>query len=110
MIKNKTKQNEKKSKKVPSEKHIIEVIAEHEQPITNLINLIADKFLKSSERETKFSFNMALLFVFIISMIVIVSALLTFYDKIDGAALTFLLGLIVGYMLTFIREAIYPPE
>ena len=100
-----------------SGKHIIEILAEHEKPISNLIDkinktieIVSTQFLRHKERDIKFSLSMALVLTFIISLIVIVTSVLTFYGKLDGTALTFLLGLIVGYMLTFIREAIYPPK
>jgi len=106
---------EKKNNKL--QKHIIEILAEHEKPISNLIDKInttienvSNQFLKHKKSDIRFSLRMALALTFIISLIVAVTSILTFYEKLDGAALTFLLGLIVGYMLTFIRESIYPPE
>jgi len=100
-----------------SNKDIIETLAENEKPISNLIDKvnatienIANQFFKHNEQKTKFSIRMAIILTFIVSLIVVVTSILTFLGKLTGEALTFLLGLIVGYMLTFIREAIYPPE
>jgi hypothetical protein len=42
-------------------------------------------------------------------LIVLVAGTLTYLDKVDGSTFTFLLGTVVGYVLTFIREWIAPP-
>ena len=104
-------------KKNSPQKHILEILAENEKPLSNLIDSVnktienvSTQFLRHKKSDIKFSLRMAFILTFIISLIVIVTSILTFYGKLDGAALTFLLGLIVGYMLTFIREAIYPSE
>lgn len=110
MSEKKNEQQHKKPKKKSTEKNIIEVIADNERPIINLINLVADKFLKHQEREAKFSFRMSMLLAVLVIFIVIVASILTFYDKIDGSTFTFLLGLVVGYVLTFFTGLIYPSE
>lgn len=104
-------------KKNINQKHILEILAEHEKPLSNLIDkinktieIVSTQFLRHKERDIKFSLRMSLILAFIVSLIVIVTSALTFYGKLDGTTLTFLLGLIVGYMLTFIRDAIYPSE
>lgn len=106
---NKNKDDAKPTKK-QNEKNLIDLLAEHEKPISNLINLIADKFLRHQERETKFSFRMSGLLAGIVIFIVSIASILTYYNKIDGSTFTFLLGLIVGYVLTFFTGLIYPPE
>ena len=105
-------QSEKKINKTP-----LETIIENEKPISNLIdkvnetiNNIADKILRHQEHEKKFSIKMSVLLAVLIIFIIIVASLLTFYNRIDGSTFTFLLGLIVGYILTFFTGAIYPPE
>jgi len=108
-LNNKNKDDAKPTKK-QNEKNLIDLLAEHEKPISNLINLIADKFLRHQERETKFSFRMSGLLAGIVIFIVSIASILTYYNKIDGSTFTFLLGLIVGYVLTFFTGLIYPPE
>lgn len=44
--------------------------------------------------------------VSMVAFIVLVAAFLTYRGKIDGSTFTFLLGLIVGYLLTFVRDQI----
>jgi hypothetical protein len=46
----------------------------------------------------------------VVAVIVGVAAFLTYHGKIDGSTFTFLLGLIVGYVLTFVRDQITGPE
>lgn len=98
-------------------KSAIEQLAENEKPISNLIdkvneliNNIADKFFKHQEHKTRFSIKMSILLAVLVIFIVSIAAILTYYDKVDGATFTFLLGLIVGYVLTFFTGLIYPPE
>jgi xanthine/uracil permease len=105
-------QTEKKGNKTT-----LETIVENEKPISNLIdkvnetiNNIADKIFKHQEQERKFSIKMSFLLATLIIFIVIIASVLTYYNKIDGSTFTFLLGLIVGYILTFFTGAIYPPE
>lgn len=107
----------KQDNKKNPQKHIIELLAENEKPISNLIDKlnnsienISKQFLNHKSSESKFSLKMAYLLTGLISLIVIIAAVLTLYGKLDGSALTFLFGLLIGYMLTFIREAIYPNE
>ncbi len=79
-------------------------------PVSSLIEIITTKLLSSKEVDTKHSLKMAYVAVFLVSFIIVVTGLLTYLDKIDGSTFTFLMGLIVGYVLTFVREAIFPAE
>jgi len=88
---------------------LIEAISKNVEPLSILITNIAEKYIAIKEGEVKFSIYMGLLAVGVVTLIVISSAILTFYGKIDGSTFTFLLGLIVGYVLTFVRESITPP-
>ena len=109
-LNNKNKDISKKPIQKQNEKNLIELLAEHEKPLSNLINLIADKFLKHQERETRFSFRMSGLLAVLVVFIVSIAAILTYYNKVDGSTFTFLLGLVVGYVLTFFTGLIYPSE
>ena len=90
--------------------NIIDIISKNAGPLTELIKNFADKWIDIKETESKFSMRMSILAVFVVSFIVAVAAILTYFNKIEGATFTFLLGMVVGYMLTFIREAIYPKK
>jgi len=50
--------------------------------------------------------KMAWMVVDLVSVIVLASGILTYFNKIDGSTFTFLLGLIVSYILTFFRDSI----
>ena len=86
----------------------IAIIAKHLSPISQLVSNYMEKKIQKNASEAKFSIWMAIIAVFVVFSIIVIAGTLTYLDKIDGATFTFLLGLIVGYVLTFIREAISP--
>lgn len=88
--------------------NLIELLARNEPALSKLITTVVQTWTKARESKARFSVRMGILVAVLVSLIVVTAAILTYLDKIDGAALTFLLGLIVGYMLTFVREAIQP--
>lgn len=59
---------------------------------------------------TKVKFRVGMTIVAVITVLSIVGAatFLTYVGKIEGSTFGFLLGLIIGYMLTFIRDEIGP--
>lgn len=78
-----TEKNKGKNKS-DEQKHIIEMLAENEKPISNLIDKlnitienIFKQLLQHKTRESKFSFGMAYLLAGLISLIVIVATILT---------------------------------
>jgi uncharacterized membrane protein len=103
----------------PSLDVIIEAIAKNVEPIRLLISELADKWLKIKESEFEFNkkmveseltFNKKMVdtVVIIVVIIIISASVLTYTDKIEGSTFTFLLGLILGYMLTFVKEITAP--
>lgn len=88
---------------------LIEVISKNVEPLSKLITNIAEKYIAIQEREVKFSITMGIIAVAVVTLIIVSAAILTYYGKIDGSTFTFLLGLIVGYVLTFVKDAITPP-
>jgi hypothetical protein len=89
---------------------IINVIAEKVDPIVKLVSTTMDKYQKGQELEIQFQTRMACIAIFLVVVIVGVAAFLTYRGKIDGSTFTFLLGLIVGYVLTFVRDQITGPR
>ncbi len=89
---------------------IIDVIADRIDPLLQLFRAFFEQSIKRHKAKAAFDLRMAWIVLTIIFIIVGVSGALTYLDKIDGATFTFLLGLIVGYVLTFIRDAIRTPE
>jgi len=88
---------------------VINAIADRAEPAIKLITAVSERSLKAKEAAARFSTRMTIAAVFVVSLIVCVAALLTYVGKLDGASFTFLLGLIVGYLLTFLRDAVTPP-
>lgn len=89
---------------------IIDKIAERVEPILELLKTYFEHTLKRERASAKLQLNMTWIAFAIVVLVVVVSGTLTYFDKIDGSTFTFLLGLVVGYVLTFVRDAIRPPE
>jgi len=89
---------------------IVTIVAEKADPIIKLITNTMDKYQKGQEHEIRFQTRMAWAAIFVVLVIVGVAGFLTYRGKIDGSTFTFLLGLIVGYVLTFVRDQITGPE
>lgn len=87
----------------------IEVISKNVEPLSTLITNVAEKYIAIQEREFEFSKTMGIIAVLVVAFVIVSATILTYYGKIDGATFTFLLGLIVGYVLTFVKESITPP-
>lgn len=88
---------------------IINTIADRVDPLLRIVTTMGERMLKSQETEAHFRTRMAWVAVGIVTLIVAVAGGLTYVGKVDGSTFGFLLGLIVGYVLTFIRDAIKPP-
>jgi hypothetical protein len=71
-----------------------------------LLQAAVTSYQNGQEREIKFQKHMSLIAVMLVGFIVAVAGALTWLGKIDGSTFTFLLGLIVGYVLTFVRDQI----
>ena len=87
---------------------VVHAIADRVDPVLKLVTGIMERNLKAQESDSKFRVHMAWVAVLIVGVIVGVAAYLTYVDKLDGSTFGFLLGLVVGYVLTFIRDAITP--
>lgn len=91
-------------------KDIINVVADRADPLLKIVVAIAEGHLKAQQAQARFRAHMAWVAVIVMTLVVGVSGYLTYVGKIDGSTFAFLLGLIVGYALTFIRDAINPPK
>lgn len=89
---------------------LITVLAEKADPLVKLVTAAVEKYQKGEERKARFQIHMAWVAVLVVLSIIAVASFLTYVGKIDGSTFTFLLGLIVGYVLTFIRDSIKSPE
>ena len=57
-----------------------------------------------------FQIRMSLVALVVVLIVVGTASWLTYSEKLDGSSYGFLLGLIVGYVLTFVRDAIVAPR
>ena len=89
---------------------IISVLAEKADPLIKILTAGVEGYQKGAEREVRFQTRMAYVALAIVALIVGVATFLTYRGKIDGSTYTFLLGLIVGYVLTYVRDQITGPE
>jgi len=89
---------------------IINVLSDRADPVVKLLTAAVTSYQKGQERKIGYQKHMALIALAVVVLIVGIAAELTYKGKIDGSTFTFLLGLIVGYVLTFVRDQITGPE
>lgn len=89
--------------------HVVNAIADRVDPLLKIASELASNRLEAVSADARFRVSMSWIAVTLVAVIVGVAALLTYVDTIDGSTFTFILGLTVGYLLTFIRDAIQPP-
>lgn len=87
---------------------LIHTISDRTPELGQLVERWSTQLFKHRELRTAHHRKMALYAVSSVSLIVAVSAWLTYVDKIDGASFTFLLGLVVGHLLSFLLAAVAP--
>ena len=85
---------------------IIEVIADKIDPLVKLLTVWTERALSAEEFRAKYRHRMAWVAVVVVSFVIAVAGTLTGLEKIDGSTFAFLLGLVVGYVLTFVKESI----
>lgn len=86
----------------------INTIADRVDPIVKLLTAWMEQSLKAKQSENRFQAGMAWVAVSVVLVVVSVAGGLTYTGHVDGSTFTFLLGLVVGYVLTFVRDAIQP--
>lgn len=87
---------------------LVDVVADRVDPILKLISSVMERSLKAQESGARFRTKMAWIAVMVVALVVGTASVLTYNDKLDGSTYGFLLGLVVGYVLTFVRDAITP--
>lgn len=88
---------------------VINAIADRVDPILKLITTVYERKLAAREADARLAKHLSWIAVAIIALVVLSAAVLTYLGKVDGSTFGFLLGLVVGYMLTYVRDAISPP-
>jgi len=94
----------------PNLTDIISMIADKAEPLIKLLTSTMDKYQAGQQSKANLQKHMAWVAVSVVFFVIIVAGLLTYREKIDGSTFTFLLGLIVGYVLTFVRDQITGPD
>lgn len=89
---------------------MINVLADRADPVIKLLQAAVTSYQNGQEREIGFQKHMSWMALLLVAFIVGTAALLTWKGKVDGSTFTFLLGLIVGYVLTFVRDQITGPD
>jgi hypothetical protein len=87
---------------------IIDRVADRAEPLIEIFKTFAERSAQAQETKVKFRIGMTLFAVITVLVLVGTAAFLTYVGRIGGSTFSFLLGLIIGYMLTFIRDAIGP--
>ncbi len=87
---------------------IIDRVADRAEPLIEIFKTFAERSAQAQETKVKFRIGMTLVAVITVLVLVGTAAFLTYVGRIGGSTFSFLLGLIIGYMLTFIRDAIGP--
>jgi uncharacterized membrane protein len=89
---------------------VINALAEKADPIVKLLTAAIDKYQRGQERKDRFRTLMVCIVVLVTFAVVGIAGFLTYRGKIDGGTFSFLLGLIVGSLLTFIRDQVTEPK
>lgn len=85
---------------------LVDKIADRAEPLIDVVQSIANQYKESRKDRVEFRLAMTYVAVGLVLAIVLIAAFLTYFDKLDGSTFGFLLGLIIGYLLTFVRDAI----
>lgn len=88
--------------------NLIDFVYKNSEELFSMAKELLKNKIEAIKFTHKFRFRMSLMAVIMVSIIVICASVLTYLNKIDGSTFTFLLGLIVGYVLTYIRDSIEP--
>lgn len=87
---------------------IVDRLADRAEPLIEIFKAFAERSAQAQATKVKFRIGMTIVAVVTVLSLVGAATFLTYVGKIEGSTFGFLLGLIIGYMLTFIRDAIGP--
>jgi hypothetical protein len=107
-IKKQSSSDENRPSQEPPINLIIDRVADRAEPLIEIFKTFAERSAQARETKVKFRIGMTLVAVITVLVLVGTAAFLTYVGRISGSTFSFLLGLIIGYMLTFIRDAIGP--
>jgi len=85
---------------------LVDKLADRAEPLIDMVQSVAKQYKDSRKDRVAFRLHMTYAAIGLVLTIVSIAAGLTYLDKLDGSTFGFLLGLIIGYLLTFVRDAI----
>ena len=85
---------------------LLTVIAERSEKLGGFFERLFDKYIKVRESQARATLQMTRSGFWVILLIVVSAGALTYVGKIEGSTFTFFLGLIVGHVLSYIRETV----
>jgi len=80
--------------------------------VKEYVELQKSKFdykVKRDERASQHNRKLTFSLLIFLGVVIGISSLLTFYGKVSGDALLFMIGVTVGYIITMIQDLIYEP-
>lgn len=104
----KTPDSESGSKQMIPLVEIINIVGERYEPLVKLITTVYERRLAQFDAQSKLAKHLSMMAAAIILVIVGSAAVLTYIGKMDGSSFGILLGVVVGYLLNFIRDALKP--
>ena len=100
------------SKQSAPAKNLLDTALEHPKEVSELVNGIAsaivDSLVKLNETKNRHERRLAYLIAGLLALIIIAGAALTWSGRLDPAAFGFLVGPIVGGLLTYLIESLSP--
>ena len=87
---------------------LVDLVTSKMDPLLKMVTTFYERRLTQRESEIKFTKFMALCAAALVIFIVLVCAFLTFYGKLDGSTFGFLIGVVIGSALTFVRDMVKP--
>lgn len=84
---------------------VINVFADRADELIKLAKSWWEQSQETKAADRKYQIRLVRIVAFLVTLMVGVAAWLTYADKVPGSTLSFLLGTIVGYLLTFVQNA-----
>jgi lipopolysaccharide export LptBFGC system permease protein LptF len=88
----------------------VATLAKHMPRLTAGFETVSKEVARARTARLAFQGRLALAALVVVLAIIATAAWLTHDGKLDGSTFGFLLGVVVGYVLTFVRDAVMPPK
>lgn len=88
----------------------IEAISRNADSLIKLITNLSERYIAIKEGQFKFHINLGIFVFSTIGLMIILSGILVYFNKLNGESFTFLLGLISGYMISIMKISMAAKE